>query len=446
MRKGRGQGRGAIRRLNRSEAEMERDPTRTCLLFRERSFIEYEHTSYHASVEVIVGCVSHSALAGLDLRARTVHRQPDPPDAGTEHLDKSAATSHFSLMGETVKAGITHVRWTIRRSSKCALVSVVLAVATGFPFTAHAQSMTQVRSVPVNCRDLKQTNGVSGLQPWQAFVRMEHCDRIKRLVRLSAELPPSRQPIFYEGVVPADRLPAGFGVDLPVLRVVFPDHVFFDTAQSRLRPEADPLVAIIAESLRREPPDVALFVAGHADKRGEANYNQALSIDRANALAEAIFTQGVAYSSIWRIGFGEDMPLVPGEDEASLDQNRRIEFLFASKPEAVGVWMADQQLSELCQARSRLEAERCKAKLDLKRDYEAVEIVRRSPTRIDPDRGHGTSLSPIKPRPNGVSPSGTVTASVRPSSGGAVSVTPTASRRIRIDPILRRATPVRVDL
>lgn len=345
-----------------------------------------------------------------------------------------------------VKAVITHVRWTIRRFLKCELVSVVLAVATGFPVAAHAQSMTQVQSVPVDCRELKQANVLNGLQPWQAFVRMEHCDRIKRLVRLSAELPPSRQPIFYEGIVPANRLPANFGVDLPVLRVVFPDHVFFDTAQSRLRPEADPLVAIIAESLRREPPDVALFVAGHADKRGEAKYNEALSIDRANVLAEAIFAQGVAYSSIWRIGFGEDMPLAPGDDEASLNQNRRIEFLFASKSEAVGVWMADQQLSELCQARSRLEAERCKTKLNFKRDYEAVEIVRRSPTRVDLDRGHGTGRSPIRPRPNGVLPSGTVAASVRPGSGNAVSVTPTASRRIRIDPILRRATPVRVDL
>ena len=345
-----------------------------------------------------------------------------------------------------MKAGISRVRRTNRRFLRCKLASIALAVAAGLPLAATAQSMTQVRSVPVDCRDLKQTNGMGGLQPWQAFVRMEHCDRIKRLVRLSAELPPNRQPIFYEGVVPANRLPPGFGVDLPVLRVVFPDHVFFDTAQSRLRPEADPLVIIIAESLQREPPDVALFVAGHADKRGDAKYNEALSIDRANALAEAIFAQGVAYSSIWRIGFGEDMPLVPGDDEASLDQNRRIEFLFASKPEAVGIWMADQQLSELCQARSRVEAERCKAKLNLKRDYEAVEIIRRPSTRVDPNRGRGTSLSATKPRRDGVAPSGTVTASVQPSSGGAVSVTPTTSRKIRIDPVLRRATPVRVDL
>lgn len=329
------------------------------------------------------------------------------------------------------------------------LLSAIACILTPLlltPSLASSQAMTQVRSVPVDCRDLRASSNVGGMQSWQAFVRMEHCDRIKRLVRLSAALPANQQPLFYEGVVPADRLPGEFGVDVPVLRVVFPDHVFFDTAQSRLRSEAAPLVAIVAESLRREPPDVALFVAGHADKRGDAVYNEALSIDRANILAEAIFEQGVAYSSIWRIGFGEDMPLVLGDDETAYDQNRRIEFLFASKPEAVGVWMADQQLSELCQARSKSEAERCKAKLELKRNYEAVEIVRHPRTRIDPVRERARSVVPSGGRRGGIAPSGAAVAAVRPNGGGAVSIMPTGSRRIRIDPVLRRATPVQLNL
>lgn len=330
-----------------------------------------------------------------------------------------------------------------------ASVSLFLLVATSMglvqPVDADAQAMREVRSVPVDCRDLRDGPQQGGMQPWQAFVRMEHCDRIKRLVRLSANLPPNRRPIFFEGVVPADRLPSGFGVDMPVLRVVFPDHVFFDTGKSELRHEADPLVAIVAESLRREPPDVALFVAGHADKRGDGRYNQALSIDRANVLAEAIFAAGIAYSSIWRIGFGEDMPLDPGEDEASLDRNRRIEFLFAAKPEAIGVWMADQQLSELCQARDSLEAERCKTRLNLRRDYEAVEIVRRPAVRLDTPRPAPRSIGPDRLR-HGVTPSDPGRTGVRPAANGVVSVTPAASRKIRIDPVLRKATPVRVDL
>lgn len=335
----------------------------------------------------------------------------------------------------------------VRHGSNGIGVSAALVAAVALlPVTpAGAQAMREVRSVPVDCRDLKDAPTQSGMQPWQAFVKMEHCDRIKRLIRLSADLPPNRQPVFFEGVVPASKLPPGFDVDMPVLRVVFPDHVFFDTAQSKLRPEADPLVAIIAESLRREPPDVALFVAGHADKRGDDRYNQALSIDRANTLAEAIFDQGIANSSIWRIGFGEDMPLVSGDDQASLDQNRRIEFLFAAKPEAVGAWMADQQLSELCQARDNIEANRCKKELNLRRDYEALEIVRRPSVRVDPRRSSSARVDPSRQQ-QGVKLANTSRAGVQPAAGGAVSVSPVASRRIRIDPVLHKATPVRLDL
>ena len=341
----------------------------------------------------------------------------------------------------------SNVRGGTRRGPVAWAMALAMVPACALaPSVASAQAMTQVRSVPVDCRDLKGPTSRGGMQSWQAFVRMEHCDRIKRLVRLSAALPPSRQPMFFEGVIPADRLPNDFGVDVPVLRVVFPDHVFFDTAKSTLRPEAMPLVTIVAESLRREPPDVALFVAGHADKRGDAKPNEALSIDRANTLAEAIFEEGVAYSSIWRIGFGEDMPLVPGDDEETFDQNRRIEFLFASKPEAVGVWMADQQLAELCRARTKAEADLCKAQLNLKRDYEAVEIVRRPPVRVDPGRPRTDGVAPNSTRRKRATPSGSVVAAVRPDGGGSVSVVPTASRRIRIDPVSRRATPVRVDL
>lgn len=104
-----------------------------------------------------------------------------------------------------------------------------------------------------------------------------------------------------------------FGADVPVLRVVFPERTFFDTADVMLRPEAEQLAAIVAESLRNKPPDVAMFVAGHADLRGERLYNERLSIDRADAIARRIFAAGVASISIWRVGCGEDMPLVAGE-------------------------------------------------------------------------------------------------------------------------------------
>ncbi|TKV41570.1 hypothetical protein A0U87_20655 [Sphingobium sp. MP9-4] len=68
-------------------------------------------------------------------------------------------------------------------------------------------------------------------------------------------------------------LPANIAADVPALRVVFLERTtFFDTDSARLRPVAIEIAALIAENLRKEPPDVALFVAGHVDARGSYDY------------------------------------------------------------------------------------------------------------------------------------------------------------------------------
>lgn len=325
----------------------------------------------------------------------------------------------------------------IAASMKMRPTMLMLALAlAGSPGTAGAQAMREVREVPRDCRSALARGGPAGAQSWQAFVWMEHCDRIKRLVRLSALLPPDQQPMFYEGVIPASRLPAEFGADVPVLRVVFPERTFFDTADAALRPEAEQVTAIVAESLRREPPDVAMFVAGHADARGDRVYNERLSIDRADAIARRIFAAGVASSSIWRVGFGEDMPLVSGDDDYAYDRNRRVEFLFAAKPEAVGTWLADQQLDQLCQARTSLDVARCKARLEFRDAYDAVEVRRAAPVAVRPA---------IRPSRH-VTPRSTIARRVDPGGTTEVAVEPQGERRIRIDPRARRADPVRVNL
>ncbi|MFA6113393.1 MAG: OmpA family protein [Sphingomonas sp.] len=272
---------------------------------------------------------------------------------------------------------------------------------------------------------------------------------MKRLRRLSEILPPDQRPRFFEGIIPASRLPSEFGTDLPVLRVVFPDRTFFDTAQSILRPEAQMVASIISESLRREPPDVAMFVAGHADSRGSDAQNEVLSINRADALARAIFARGVSNSSIWRIGFGEDMPLQSGETDADFARNRRVEFLFSAKPEAVATWMADQQLGELCQSSSEADSASCRAKLAFRAGYDA-EVVnpRGEPSIVQPP----PSLDRKKVRPVRLPRS-----VVSPTSGGQrivklptvparAQVIPANVRKIRIDPVNPDSKPVTVIL
>lgn len=306
--------------------------------------------------------------------------------------------------------------------------------------------MREVSELPADCRSIIPARIRGTIQPWQAYVQLEHCDRIKRLQRLSTMLPPDQRPRFYEGLVPASRLPASFGVDIPVLRVVFPERTFFDTADAALRQEAQQVVAIVSESLRNEPPDVALFVAGHADARGERMYNERLSIDRADSIARSIYADGIAFSSIWRIGFGEDMPLVAGMTPYAWDRNRRVEFLFAAKPEATAVWLADQQIDGLCQARTSAEVATCKRRLDFRDGYDVIEVSRPPRTSVSPrptfrrnvEPGSGSTITRVDPAsrsPVGITPTTSL-----------IGVTPDGTRRIRIDPINRTVPKFRLDL
>jgi len=296
--------------------------------------------------------------------------------------------------------------------------------------------MRAVRPLPNDCRDLVSPSSRGAIQNWQAFVELEHCDRIKRIKRVSELLPRDEQPLFFEGIVPASRLPSVYRTDIPVLRVVFPERTFFDTAKSFLRPEGLQIARLVAANLRKEPPDVSLFVAGHADARGSRRYNEILSIDRANSIAEEVFRAGINFSSIWRIGFGEDMPLVVGQNSYAWDRNRRIEFLFAAKPEAIAVWLADNQLDGLCQGRNKKQTDKCKAKLDLKTNYKVIEVVKASPRqKINPQRGKQETINP---------PDNNIAVAPTGSSGN--SINPRRARGITINPKARSAGSISLNL
>lgn len=208
---------------------------------------------------------------------------------------------------------------------------------------------------------------------WQETVQLEHRDRAARLRRL-ADRSLRASPRFYEERVGQAELPAGFRTDIPVLRVVFPQRVFFDTDRSDLRGEAEAVIDVVAEALRREASDTAVFIAGHTDDRGDDAYNYALSVRRAESVARALDRRGVRQASIWRVGFGEAIPLVPNTSDEAMGRNRRVEFLFGRKAEAVGVWLSKQEAVVCADALARQREDCLKAFARLPR-VEAAPVV-----------------------------------------------------------------------
>ena len=166
-------------------------------------------------------------------------------------------------------------------------------------------------------------------QPWET-VQIEHDDRIARLSRLSAGVTNFG---FSTTIITAEehQIPE-YPVDIPVLRVIAEAKYFFDTGSDEIRPEAYNAIYTIAESLKREPPDVALFVAGHTDSRGSESYNLGLGKKRARSVARALATHGVYQAHIHSVSFGETMPISSNSNEMGRSQNRRVEFLFGARP------------------------------------------------------------------------------------------------------------------
>jgi outer membrane protein OmpA-like peptidoglycan-associated protein len=68
-------------------------------------------------------------------------------------------------------------------------------------------------------------------------------------------------------------------------------------------------------------------VNGYTDRSGSDQYNQGLSVRRANAVAAELLRRGVPRNEIATRGFGESNPLVPTADGVREPQNRRVEII-----------------------------------------------------------------------------------------------------------------------
>ncbi len=206
-------------------------------------------------------------------------------------------------------------------------------------------------------------------------VLLEHNDRKDRLLRLSSN--DIKPEFFTDYLTPSEHGLADYPVEIPVLRVVFNSDVFFDTAQSEIRSEAYPILRIISQNMAREPDDVALFIVGHTDTRGEQSYNHNLGLARADAVAKAIARRGVYKADVYRLSFGELSPRDSNDSARGRARNRRVDFLFAATVRAAETWVRKQPIKP-CKARNQKELEDCKEVVKIEVRKLAVNPARES--------------------------------------------------------------------
>lgn len=102
-----------------------------------------------------------------------------------------------------------------------------------------------------------------------------------------------------------------------------PVLVFFDWDVARLPAEANQMLEAMA-NVAQDNPQMRLNVTGHADTSGPADYNVDLSRERAENVASALQTRGVARDRLIVDWKGESDPRVPTGDGVREPENRRV--------------------------------------------------------------------------------------------------------------------------
>jgi len=114
------------------------------------------------------------------------------------------------------------------------------------------------------------------------------------------------------------------------IEVTFASGLLFDFNSDRVRGEARHNLDALASSLDKYP-DTDLLVVGHTDAIGSDEYNQDLSIRRAESAARYLESQG-SRTRIQTRGLGEREPVATNSTEAGRQKNRRVEVaIYASE-------------------------------------------------------------------------------------------------------------------
>lgn len=103
-------------------------------------------------------------------------------------------------------------------------------------------------------------------------------------------------------------------------------QLLFPTDSSDLNPEGLAELQRIAPVL--QDLEIAnMRVAGHTDNVGKPEYNQHLSLKRAQAVKEALVRSGLTGTSIEAVGMGMDFPVASNDTPEGRQQNRHVDLI-----------------------------------------------------------------------------------------------------------------------
>lgn len=109
------------------------------------------------------------------------------------------------------------------------------------------------------------------------------------------------------------------------LRLIMPGNITFATGSANIVSNFGPILNDVVTVLNRFDKTV-LHVSGHTDNVGNDEYNQQLSLNRANSVKNYLIQHNVDARRVTTQGFGESMPVADNSTESGRQQNRRVEL------------------------------------------------------------------------------------------------------------------------
>ncbi len=106
------------------------------------------------------------------------------------------------------------------------------------------------------------------------------------------------------------------------------DSIRFARGSAEIVPESRGTIAAIADVLRG-CPGAEFEIAGHTDSQGNAAANQALSLERAQAVVDALDASDLPLIALDARGYGAERPVDDNATDDGRARNRRIEFVLA---------------------------------------------------------------------------------------------------------------------
>jgi OOP family OmpA-OmpF porin len=208
------------------------------------------------------------------------------------------------------------------------IVNLVFAASAVVALSASAQTITDIQAAKPVSGYVQDGRDVIARDPFGLCWRTGYytpadavagCDA--PLVVAAPPAPPAPAP----AVAPVEA-PKPVAPPAPTSeKVTFAADAFFDFDKAVLKPEAKVKLDDMASKLKDINLEVVIAV-GHTDSVGSDEYNQKLSIRRAEAVKAYLVSAGIETSRVYTEGKGEKQPVADNKTAAGRAQNRRVEI------------------------------------------------------------------------------------------------------------------------